>query len=84
MPVRGDQGGGLSPHVRSILPRSPGQTIDVEMDFELSKGYDRSQGDVIEGTLTWTSSRHTVRTPLVAVVGLSSPKPSTAWETDDQ
>lgn len=54
------------------------------MDFELSKGYDRSQGDVIEGTLTWTSSRHTVRTPLVAVVGLSSPKPSTAWETDDQ
>ncbi|CAN6176126.1 unnamed protein product [Urochloa humidicola] len=41
------------------------------------------EGRVYQGAVTWSSSHHTVRIPLVAVVGLGAAQPSTGWNIDD-
>lgn len=40
------------------------------------------QGAVYQGTVEWSSNDHTVRSPMIAVVGLGNPQPSTAWKLD--
>lgn len=57
-----------------------GQSLVYNVDFVPDMRYNPVEGDVFEGFLTWSSSSHTVRTPLLAVVGLPSPTPSTAWD----
>ncbi|CAN6292450.1 unnamed protein product [Urochloa humidicola] len=47
-----------------------------------SLGNSPVDGKMYQGSVTLTSSSHTVRTPLLAVVGLDAPRPSTGWRLD--
>lgn len=37
------------------------------------KGYEGGEGELVEATVTWVSEHHSVRSPLLAVVGLPHP-----------
>ncbi|RLN03911.1 hypothetical protein C2845_PM13G11070 [Panicum miliaceum] len=39
-------------------------------------------GRMYQGSVTLTSPSHTVRTPMLAVVGMATPRPSTGWRLD--
>ncbi|CAL4944300.1 unnamed protein product [Urochloa decumbens] len=45
-----------------------------------SLGNSPVDGKIYQGSVTLSSSSHTVRTPMLAVVGMDAPRPSTGWE----
>uniref|UniRef100_A0ACD5Z5T9 Uncharacterized protein n=1 Tax=Avena sativa TaxID=4498 RepID=A0ACD5Z5T9_AVESA len=57
----------------------PGQKISYRMMVSSYVAPDQD-GVVYQGSVTLTSSKHTVRSKMIAVVGLAKPEPSTPWQ----
>lgn len=63
---------------------APGQKRSFSIRVAPRSGVTLIKGAAFEGSIIWSSNRgHVVRSPLLAVVGLDAPPPSTAWKLDD-
>ena len=77
----------MSPEVRVTVDPStltftyPGQEASYQIWVRSTSNFP-VQGTVYHGTVEWSSSAHTVRSPMLAVVGLATSQPSTPWNLD--
>lgn len=78
----------MPPEVRITIEPSTltftytGQEASYQISVSRYSSFNPPQGAVYQGTVEWSSSEHTVRSPMLAVDGLATSQPSTAWKLD--